>query len=133
MNKMQEQSACQDVIYHGIRLAIEDSHNAAVNCGWYQDLITGAPKKMNDGERFMLMVSEISEAMEGVRKNLMDDKLPRRKMVEVELADLIIRVFDFAGANKLDLAGAYIEKRQFNDNRADHKPENRLKKGGKKF
>ncbi len=133
MNKMQEQVTDADIICHGIKLAIEDSHSAAVACGWYTDLDTEQPKKMNDGERFMLMVSEIAEAMEGVRKNLMDDKLPHRRMVEVELADLLIRVFDFAGANNLDLAGAYIEKRAFNDHRPDHKPENRKLDGGKQF
>ena len=37
----------------------------------------------------MLIVSEIAEAMEGERKDLMDDKLPHRKMAEVELADAL--------------------------------------------
>lgn len=123
----------QVAIGRGIELAIEDSHEAAVRGGWYTDLKTGEPKELNKGERFMLMVSEISEAMEGARKNLMDDKLPHRKMEEVELADALIRIFDYAGANKLDLAGAYIEKRAYNEARADHKIENRLKDGGKAF
>ncbi|XUM19805.1 hypothetical protein ACRAVF_19255 [Bradyrhizobium oligotrophicum S58] len=41
----------------------------------------------------MLIVSEIAEAMEGERKSLMDDHLPHRKMVEVELADTLILHF----------------------------------------
>ncbi len=82
---------------------------------------------------FMLMVSEIVEAMEGVRKGLRDEHLPHRPSVEVELADLLIRVFDYAGATRLDLQGAYDEKRAYNAKRADHKPENRLKPGGKKW
>lgn len=81
----------------------------------------------------MLIVSEIAEAMEGERKDLMDDKLPHRKMVEVELADALIRIFDYAGAYGLDLQGAYEEKKAYNKVRADHKPENRLKEGGKKW
>ena len=81
----------------------------------------------------MLVVSEVAEAMEGYRKNLMDDKLPHRSMVEVELADVIIRVFDLAGAMKLDLGGAIEEKLNFNKIRPDHKIENRLKDNGKKF
>ncbi len=139
MNQMQKQvyapldSGSMSRIAEGFKLATMDSHFAAVRCGWYHDPKTGEKKVMNKGERLMLMVSEIAEAMEGVRKNLMDDKLPYRKMVEVEMADLLIRVFDFAGAEELDLGGAYLEKRKYNDNRADHKPENRLKEGGKAF
>jgi NTP pyrophosphatase (non-canonical NTP hydrolase) len=90
-------------------------------------------KTRNKGELLMLVVSEIAEAMEGVRKNLMDDKLPHRQMVEVELADAMIRMFDIAGAYGLDLGGAIAEKRAFNASRADHKVENRLKDDGKKF
>lgn len=51
----------------------------------------------------MLTISEISEAMEGERKSLMDDKLPHRKMAEVELADAIIRIGDYSGAYMIDL------------------------------
>jgi hypothetical protein len=90
-------------------------------------------KTRNVGELLCLVHSEISEAMEGARKNLMDDKLPHRKMIEVELADALIRIFDIAGAYKLDLGGAIAEKRAFNAVRKDHKLENRLKDDGKKF
>jgi NTP pyrophosphatase (non-canonical NTP hydrolase) len=103
----------------------------AVNAGWYTDLKTGQPKVLNKGERLMLIVTEIAEAMEGVRKNLMDDKLPHRPMVEVELADAVIRILDFSGAEGYDLQGAILEKIEYNKNREDHKIENRLKAGGK--
>lgn len=55
-----------------------------------------AKKERNLGEMLMLAVSELSEALEGHRKNLPDDKLPHRSMVEVELADFIIRMLDTA-------------------------------------
>lgn len=42
----------------------------------------------------MLITSELAEAMEGIRKNLNDDKLPHRKMFEVEMADTFIRLMD---------------------------------------
>jgi NTP pyrophosphatase (non-canonical NTP hydrolase) len=71
--------------------------------------------------------------MEGERKNLMDDKLPHRKMAEVELADALIRIFDYAGAHGYDLQGAYTEKMAFNAVREDHTHEARKIAGGKQF
>lgn len=104
-----------------------------VDAGWWHDIETGEPLDRNKGELLCLVHSEISEAMEGVRKNLMDDKLPHRQMVEVELADAVIRILDFAGGFGLDIGGAMVEKLEFNKSRADHKPENRRKEDGKKF
>lgn len=108
-------------------------HGAAVDAGWYTDLDTGLPKTRNFGEVIALMHSELSEALEGYRKNLMDDHLPARRMVEVELADAIIRILDTAGAMGLDVPGAMRDKLAYNQTRADHKIENRRKDGGKKI
>ena len=144
-----------------INKMVEDIHEANKLAGWYTnlkfqqayDLVNEATpdlshtevvelletlgvkqyNQFNVPEKLMLVVSEVAEAMEGYRKNLMDDKLPHRSMVEVELADVIIRVFDLAGAMKLDLGGAIEEKLNFNKIRPDHKIENRLKDNGKKF
>jgi hypothetical protein len=80
-----------------------------------------------------LIHSEVSEALEGDRKNLMDDHLPHRPMVEVELADTIIRIMDAAGSRGYDVAGAMAEKLVYNGKRADHKKENRAKEGGKVY
>jgi hypothetical protein len=71
--------------------------------------------------------------MEGFRKGLMDDKLTHRPMLEVELADAVIRIFDLAGGIGLDVAGAIAEKLLVNATREDHKLENRVKAGGKAF
>lgn len=120
-------------IREGIEAAIATCHGAAVAGGWWTDLATGQRKERNKGELLMLIVSEVAEAMEGERKNLMDDKLKHRKMAEVELADVLIRCFDYAGAYGYDLAGAMLEKMAFNAVREDHKPENRMKEGGKQF
>jgi NTP pyrophosphatase (non-canonical NTP hydrolase) len=105
----------------------------AANQHWWHDPATGERLERNKGEMLMLIVSEISEAMEGERKSLMDDKLPHRKMAEVEFADALIRMFDYAGAYGFDLDGAVAEKRAFNAQRADHKPEARLAANGKKW
>ena len=83
--------------------------------------------------KLCLIHSEISEAMEGHRKNLMDDKLPHRKMCEVELADAVIRIFDLAGAMGYDLGAAIAEKMAVNASREDHKPEARAAVDGKKY
>ena len=100
---------------------------------WYHDPATGEPIKLNHGERFALMHSEISEAMEANRKGLMDDKLPHRKGVEAELADALIRILDYCGDNDLEIGNTFMEKLEYNRNRADHKAEARLAPGGKKY
>lgn len=115
----------------GIQELVKICHGDAVKAGWYTDIHTGEPKKLNVGERMALIHSEISEAFEAYRKNLMDDHLPDRKGIEVELADAVIRICDFAGAENLDLAGAIMSKLQYNRNRADHKIENRKLPNGK--
>lgn len=53
--------------------------------------------------KLMLTISEVAEAMEGDRKNLQDDHLPWRSMLEVELADAMIRVLDMVGAYRFDI------------------------------
>jgi NTP pyrophosphatase (non-canonical NTP hydrolase) len=115
------------------RILVNLCHAQAVKAGWWHDLKTKRKLKRNQGELIALMHSELSEALEAVRKDTMDDKLPHRKGVEVELADAVIRIFDFAGGYNLDIIGAMLEKLAYNAKRADHKPANRAKKNGKKF
>ena len=98
----------------------------AKEAGWHN-------KPREVGTDLMLITSEVAEAMEGARKDLMDDHLTDRKMFEVELADAVIRIFDTAGKYNLNLGGALVEKLIYNTRRADHKLENREKDGGKKF
>lgn len=117
-------------------------HARNVEAGWWTDINTGQDLRGKDElgrdrrnvpELLCLVHSEVSEAMEGYRKNRMDDKLTSRTMFEVELADVFIRIFDIAGAHNLDLSGAVFEKLTFNKTRPDHALENRLKSDGKKF
>lgn len=103
------------------------------NMSWWMDLETGVPIIRNKAELIMLVVTELAECVEGLRKDVMDDALPHRTMEEVELADALIRIFDYAGAYGLDLEGAVLEKLAYNKSRPDHSLDNRRSPGGKKF
>lgn len=105
-----------------VTLCYERSKNA----GWHDN-----PREV--GTMLALIHSEVSEALEGFRKDLMDDHLPHRPMAEVELADAVIRIFDLAGSQGFDLGGAFSEKIEYNLRRVDHKREARNKENGKKF
>ena len=111
-------------------------HRIAKESGWWINPTTGEDVRnnpLNFSSKLMLIVSEVAEAMEGDRKNLMDDKLPHRPMREVELADAVIRIFDLAGGYGLDLRGAIEEKLLYNQQRPDHKIENRKLETGKAY
>lgn len=127
-------------IIRGLRLAQKGCHQDMVKAGWWTDLKTGEDLrdtdgtgiKRNTGELMLLVDSEVAEAYEGYRKDLMDDHLTHRKMEEVELADAVFRIFDLADSKGYDLATALVEKADYNRKRADHKLENRRLANGKK-
>ena len=124
-------------------------HNASYSAGWWthratgmnlRDVVRSPDNPLEEllagalvAQKLCLTHSEVSEAMEGHRKGLMDDHLPHRPMIEVELADAVIRIADLAGALGIDLGGAVQEKLHYNAQRADHKPEARSAQGGKTY
>ncbi len=120
-----------------VQLLMDTCHDAAKS--WWIDTETGEdvrswpPKffKLWVASKLMLCVSELAEAMEGLRKGVPDDKLPHHEMFTVEGADALIRICDLYGGLSKPMARAVVEKLAFNAVRADHKIENRVAAGGK--
>lgn len=108
-----------------------------IAAGWWLRGPDGVVADRNMGELLALIHSEVSEALEGDRKGLQDDKLPQYPMVVVELVDVLIRTFDLLGhlsqKNNINISEVISAKMAYNQNRADHKPVNRAGVGGKKY
>jgi NTP pyrophosphatase (non-canonical NTP hydrolase) len=104
-----------------------------MNDRWWQDPSTGLWKERNVGEMLMLSTSELAEAMEGHRKNLMDDKLPQYKSFDVEVVDCMIRLLDIARLFKNPIQEIYESKMEYNRTREDHTHTYRLSEHGKKY
>lgn len=132
-----------DAPFDGLAKVLNQCHLDSFHAGWWE---TAEGKNLRAearsgsayggsivAQKLALIHSEVSEAMEGHRKGLPDDHLPDRSMIEVELADAIIRIGDLAGALSLDVAGAVREKLTYNKNRADHKKSSRQAAGGKSY
>ncbi len=108
------------------------SLETSVARGWHHDRL-GQPKILDFPLQVALMHTELSEALEGDRKGLMDDKLPHRDAREVELADLMLRIMNVSAAMGLDVAGAFIEKNHYNLTRSDHDADKREDRGQKRY
>lgn len=75
-------------------------HQMTVDKGFWND----APR--NKGEMIALIHSEVSEVLEAVRKPRSSEKIPQFSQEAEELADVVIRVMDYAYGHNLDLVGA---------------------------
>lgn len=126
---------CTNPLAISINVLVQTCHKA--NERWWTDLETGEPITTDRphlvGEKLMLVVSEIAEAMEGHRKNLPDAHLPQFASVEVELADALIRIFDLSAAMRLRLGEAFVAKMAYNAVREDHTHAARKADNGKKY
>ncbi len=94
-----------------LNMKCREVHKANVEKGFW------ATEETNFAQAAMLIVTEISEAVEADRKDMMDQHLTQRRGTEVELADAMIRIMDLSGRLNLDLGGAIEEKLKYNANR----------------
>ncbi len=96
-----------------VKELMREAHEIAKQKGWWDG-------ERNDGELIALMHSELSEALEVLRRG------GRREELAEELADCCIRIFDFCIARGLDLEEAIVRKMERNKLRP-------YRHGGKSF
>lgn len=91
-------------------------------------------KNARVGLKLALVVGEIGEALEAVRKNKgADDHIPTFTAEEAEVADAIIRLMNYATDRNLRVAEAIVSKNEYNRNRKDHSKKGRAAANGKRF
>lgn len=122
-----------------IKQLVEKSHAMSRAKGWWDEFmetVDGAVFRITDeatrerirsatmtlGTKLMLIVTEVSEAMECVRDDDLvmrydEEKHGKPEGLPSELADIVIRVADLAGALGIDLEDAIKVKMAFNKRR----------------
>lgn len=118
-DRMQEDQ--QDYFVNDIGFAAVLIHEWAKEKGFWDQGVDNR----NKGEMIALMHSELSEALEAIRKPKQDEHCPEFTNEAIELADAVIRIFDYCAAFKIPLGEAILAKMAFN--------EIRPKKHGKAF
>ena len=88
----------------------EKFHNNAIAHGFWEQGIEGR----NKGEMIALMHSELSEALEGIRKPKPDDHIPQYPTEWAEMADVLIRVLEYCYAYSIPIDEVVQAKHEYN-------------------
>lgn len=90
----------------------EKVYQTAISHGWWDS-------ERSQAEIIALMHSELSEALEALRKpgRNYSKKIPEFLEVEEELADLVIRLMDWAASEEYDIPAAIVAKTEYNESR----------------
>ena len=99
----------------GINEVAKQIHENAVDHGWW-DEERGFP------EVLVLIHSEVSEALEEYRNGRLPTEVytgngGKPEGIPIELADVIIRIFDYCGYAGIDIDAAITQKHEFNKTR----------------
>lgn len=98
-----------------IQEAVKEAHEIAIDKGWHEE-----PRTF--GDLIALIHSELSEALEDYRdgaivNHIYETKDGKCTGVPIELADVLIRIFDMCGSYGIDLERAVTIKMEYNKTR----------------
>ena len=121
-----ETSGCEDASVYLFRILMNQIHHNARDKGFWDDptqadmnpALRYKPEVHNKAEKIALIHSELSEALEALRKGNPDDEhCPKFSSVEIELADAVIRIMDMCEAYGYRLPEAMLAKMDYNADR----------------
>lgn len=96
----------------------DDDQNMKAVLGTYAPELLPYLEQLTVGLKCALVTSETPEQLEGIRHgNPPDQHCPDFSSEEIEVADQLIRLFDYSGERKLRLGLAVQAKMEYNRNR----------------
>lgn len=128
-----------EAMEHHLNLFSAMCHHLADARGWWDE--AKLAERNGDSRYVMALVcekhdlchSELSEALEGLRKRKKDDHLPNLPNAEVEMCDAAIRIADLMRFLNYNLGTTSLRKLLYNIEREDHNREHREGENGKLF